>query len=129
MAGAGHRGAADAGDENARYLGVEIPFVTGPGVYKITDLESGKCYYGETANLPWRIGVHITQLSNGSHITKALQEDWNTKGASNFSFTIYAYGPPCDTKEKRLAIESSLVEAVYPFCYNCPNADYRPRTA
>ncbi|WP_296867100.1 GIY-YIG nuclease family protein [uncultured Methanobrevibacter sp.] len=46
------------------------------GIYKLTNCSTGKSYIGQSKNIEKRINEHITDLDNGSHHNRYLQEDW-----------------------------------------------------
>jgi len=58
------------------------------GVWAIHNRENGKHFVLGTMNLPASMNRHRFDLRLGSHINKALQQDWNTYGAEAFDFTV-----------------------------------------
>jgi group I intron endonuclease len=73
-----------------------------PGIYKITNIVSGKAYVGGTDNVQKRWTKHKWLLCLGLHKLKALQEDWNKEGANKFEFNIVLQLPKLPKAEFKL---------------------------
>ena len=58
------------------------------GVYKITNINNGKVYVGESINIEKRWDEHKEDLENNNHHNYKLQEDYNTYGEDNFKFEV-----------------------------------------
>lgn len=59
------------------------------GIYSITNIINNKKYIGSTAkNFISRWKKHITNLKNGRHASRHLQNSWNKYGEDKFIFTI-----------------------------------------
>lgn len=46
-------------------------------IYKITNLNNGKVYIGQSSKLNSRIKQHFSALKKGEHQSKSMQSDWN----------------------------------------------------
>ena len=58
------------------------------GIYKITNLVTGKMYIGSTTNYTKRCENHMSLLRTGKHKNTALQEDVIEYGLKNFKFEM-----------------------------------------
>jgi hypothetical protein len=58
-----------------------------PGVYQIRNTRNGKVFVEATRNVKTINGVQF-QLEMGSHMNKALQQDWNEFGPEAFAFDV-----------------------------------------
>lgn len=58
------------------------------GVYLITNTRDDRRYAGSTANLTRRIRDHKSDLRNGRHKNKRLQQAWDEYGEDAFNFSI-----------------------------------------
>lgn len=58
------------------------------GIYKIKNLENGKCYYGSSKDITKRWKTHLNQLKNGKHHNIHLQRSWDKYGESSFIFEV-----------------------------------------
>ena len=61
------------------------------GIYKITNLQTGKYYVGSTKDFKRRKQTHFSGLKNNYHPNKHLQNAYNKYGANNFKFEIIEY--------------------------------------
>jgi len=66
------------------------------GIYKITNLVSGKFYIGSATNIRVRIYEHNRLLNKGIHPNNHIQRAWTKYGPENFRFDIVEY---CHVKE------------------------------
>lgn len=62
-----------------------------PGVYIITNTESGKVYIGSTAGFRQRWAEHGRHLRRGIHHNPYLQSAWNYYGEAAFEFGVLEY--------------------------------------
>lgn len=69
------------------------------GIYKITNLVTGKCYVGSAVNISRRWGEHKTALNNKKHHSKHLQRAWDMYGKDSFEFEVV------ELVEKQLLIQ------------------------
>jgi hypothetical protein len=58
------------------------------GVYRITNVGTGKLYIGSSGELAIRIAWHHYRLFLGRHPNKSLQKDWNNSGHTTFRFSV-----------------------------------------
>jgi len=58
------------------------------GIYKITNLENGKMYVGQSVDINRRWKNHKRLLNNNKHQNKHLQSSWNIYGSEKFEFSI-----------------------------------------
>lgn len=59
------------------------------GIYRITNLVTGKSYIGQTRmNFGDRRDAHFSLLNAGTHYSKEMQVDWDTYGSENFEFAV-----------------------------------------
>jgi group I intron endonuclease len=57
------------------------------GIYKIENLQNGKCYIGSAVNLRLRLNNHRTRLNCNLHKNAHLQSAWNKYGSDAFLFS------------------------------------------
>lgn len=74
------------------------------GVYKITNIESGKFYIGSSKDIENRIVDHIRDLKKNDHSNIILQRSWNLHGSGSFTF---------ETVEECIPSECLLREQYY----------------
>ena len=58
------------------------------GIYKIYNIQNGKCYVGSTIDFEMRKAQHFTKLRHNKHHSKHLQNAWNKYGEASFRFDI-----------------------------------------
>jgi len=58
------------------------------GVYKITNIVTGKCYIGSSINIKRRWQQHKENLGKNKHHAKHMQHSWNKYGKDAFIFEI-----------------------------------------
>lgn len=58
------------------------------GIYKITNLQTGKVYVGLSNNINRRWIKHRSELKNNCHINSHLQKSYNKYGKENFKYEI-----------------------------------------
>ena len=61
------------------------------GVFQVKNLTSGKIFIDSGLNIQGKINGCKFQLALGSHMNRALQEDFNETDITNFSFEIIDY--------------------------------------
>ena len=83
------------------------------GIYKITNLETGKVYIGESFNITNRWKQHKYDLLTNLHINKLLQTDFNTYGEKYFKFEIlqeYTTEKPVITQAHLILLEDAWIK-------------------
>lgn len=60
------------------------------GIYKITCVDNGRIYIGQTDNINRRFRHHQNNLKNNNHGNSKLQNSWNKYGESSFIFEMLA---------------------------------------
>ncbi|MGB2783017.1 MAG: GIY-YIG nuclease family protein [Atribacterota bacterium] len=93
------------------------------GVYQVKNLTNGKIFIDRGQNIQGKINSCKFQLSLGSHMNKALQEDFNKIGLDNFAFEIIdLLEPKEDTKidytDDLKMLEEIWIEKCQPFDEN-----------
>lgn len=58
------------------------------GIYKITCLETGEVYIGQSVAIQRRIATHKRELKKNIHYNKHLQRTYNKYGANSFTYEI-----------------------------------------
>lgn len=58
------------------------------GIYKITNLISGKVYVGCASNIKRRMSGHKYDLRKEKHNNNYLQKAWNKYGEKSFTFEV-----------------------------------------
>jgi len=61
------------------------------GLYKITNTENGRVYYGSAVNIARRWKEHRNALRRGAHYNDHLQRSWDKYGEDAFEFSVFAY--------------------------------------
>jgi hypothetical protein len=56
------------------------------GIYQIRNLKNGKIFVGSTKNMQGKNNSYKFQLQSGTHMNRALQEDYTAMGEANFVF-------------------------------------------
>ena len=90
------------------------------GVFQVKNLISGKIFIDSGLNIVGKINGCKFQLSLGSHMNKALQEDFNQIGITNFSFEVIDYLKPkedmtIDYIDDLKMLEEMWIEKLQPF--------------
>lgn len=71
------------------------------GIYKISNLVSGRVYVGQTKErFQRRYWLHQWELRNGCHDNKYLQNAWNKYGEDNFIFEVIEILPREEIDER-----------------------------
>lgn len=88
------------------------------GIYKILNINDGKCYIGSTNWFVKRFNTHKSKLNNGIHPNIHLQRAWIKSGKDNFQFLIIE---KCeiDLLSER---EQYFIDTIKPEYNFCPNA-------
>lgn len=60
----------------------------GPGIYKLVNLQSGKCYIGQAANLRRRLSSHLRHLTKRSHPQPILHSAFAKYGREFWEFKV-----------------------------------------
>ena len=68
-------------------------------IYKLTNLEDGKVYVGQTNNLDIRKNRHFYDLKKNKHHNKFLQNSYNKYGEENFIFECVEITDNLDERE------------------------------
>lgn len=66
------------------------------GIYQIRNIVNGKCYVGQSKNIPERITTHKRALTRNKHENVYLQYAYNKYGGENFVFEPLMYCPQED---------------------------------
>lgn len=61
------------------------------GIYKITNINNSKVYFGSAKNLNRRLSEHKRKLLQNRHSNIHLQRDYNKHGLSSFTFEVIIY--------------------------------------
>lgn len=88
------------------------------GVFQIRNLENGKVWVSSSVNLDGIFNRHRFALNAGSHQNKALQADWNERGADGFAFEVLEELEPragVDAKRELEFLEDLWLEKLDPF--------------
>ena len=83
------------------------------GVYQIRNKANNKIFVGSTPDLNAAWNSHKFQLEIGAHRNKALQQDWNSYGAENFSYEILEEFKIPEDKSIDVKRELSVLEQIY----------------
>lgn len=96
-----------------------------PGIYKITNLHSGRYYYGSAKQFKNRWHAHKAELLKGRHANRFLQNDFNKckaeLGHDNFLVFDVIEVMENSTQEERTAKEQSFIDKFFDGCKQCYN--------
>lgn len=85
-----------------------------PGVYRITNIVSGKIYVGSSSlNIHYRWNDHRSGLRTGRHGNPHLQRAWNKNGEEAFVFDVLEY---CTNSLEREQYWIDTLEPEYNIC-------------
>ena len=99
-----------------------MTFKNTSGVYRITNTENGKRYYGSSKYLRQRWNRHKHMMRMGTHGNPGIKEDAAIYGEEAFEFTVLCYCKPEDRKRLEGAlIDQNLGEG----CYNLKDGNDR----
>lgn len=59
-----------------------------PGVYRITNIVTGRVYIGSSIDPSKRISKHLSELKFNRHTNKRLQTDFNELGIKSFTYDL-----------------------------------------
>ena len=97
------------------------------GIYKITNINNGRIYFGSTSRLRKRAYEHEKSLKKNKHMNIFLQNDYNKCGSDAFVFTVVETIE--GDKNDLLKREQHFLDMFYDKqkrCYNlCPTAGSR----
>ncbi len=90
------------------------------GVFQIRNLTNEKVFVSQSADLPGSLNRHRFELQMGSHQNRALQNDWNEGGATQFAFEILdelapRAATPDELKTDLAALETIWLEQLQPY--------------
>ena len=90
------------------------------GVFQIKNLAKGKIFIDSGLNIQGKINGCKFQLALGSHMNRALKEDFNQTGITNFSFEMIDYLKPkediqMDYTDDLKMLEEMWIEKLQPF--------------
>jgi group I intron endonuclease len=91
------------------------------GIYAIVNTINGHQYIGSAVNISRRITRHKTELRNGEHHSRHLQNAWNKYGESAFSFSILKEVD----KENLIINEQEFIDRIRPEYNVSPTAGSR----
>lgn len=81
------------------------------GVYKITNIESGRFYIGSSKEIETRFTDHKNDLKKNNHTNIILQRSWNKHGSDKFIFEIVEECSP----DKCLILEQKYLDLLRPY--------------
>lgn len=100
------------------------------GVYKITNIHSGKFYYGSSDNLNRREQAHFRLLERNAHENKHLQASFNLHGRESFRFEIVGivFASEADLDQKLANLEQVFLDRFSrdPLCFNLSQDVFAP---
>jgi len=104
----------DASSEQswAHVLTTTFPFAAlpgSPGLYAITNRQSGAVYIGESRDMLQRLRSHRSMLERGEHFCRHLQVDFDSYGVESFDVTILVQGPECHDTATRRELEKRYI--------------------
>ena len=90
------------------------------GVFQIRNLTNEKVFVSKSLDLPGSLNRHRFQLQTGKHANAALQQDWQTFGATQFAFEILDELTPREATAAELradleSLESCWLDQLQPF--------------
>jgi group I intron endonuclease len=92
--------------------------VNNQGIYRITNVENGRVYFGSALNFKRRKSAHFYELRNNRHKNQFLQNDYNIYGPEAFEFEIVCH---VLNAEDLLAEEQEFLSRHYDNCDMCYN--------
>lgn len=87
------------------------------GIYKITNTDNNKAYYGSSKNITKRLAEHLYRLKKNIHDNQYLQASFNKYGEQAFRFETIMY---CEEKDL-LFYEQRFIDKYWDDCLNCFN--------
>ena len=70
------------------------------GIYKITCVDTGECYIGQSVSIARRWATHKRELRLGIHYNKHLQRTYNKYGKDSFTYEILEQCPASKLNER-----------------------------
>jgi len=98
-----------------RRLSVSFPLAAlpcAPGVYALTNQQTGYVYIGESVDILQRLRTHRSMLERGTHFCRALQADFDSFGLESFDVTILVQGPEYQSKAARREQEKIYISGL-----------------
>lgn len=83
------------------------------GVFQVKNLANGKIFVDSGLNIQGKMNSCRFQLSYGSHMNKALQDDFNETGITNFSFEIIDYLKPKEDMKMDYVNDLKMLEEIW----------------
>ena len=83
------------------------------GIYQLRNIVNGKVFVGSSKNLDGMFNRHRFGLTNGVHINKDLQNDWNDLGQEHFAFEILEQLKPNDDPQYDYTEELQIMEELW----------------
>lgn len=103
------------------------PQIKGPGIYKITNTDTGRFYIGQSKNLVNRWKSHLKNLQANKHANKFFQNDFNKskKKFLNFNFLKFEIleSMEASSKEERNRKEQYYINLFYDNKVQCYNIE------
>lgn len=94
--------------------------MTTSGVYKITNIITGKYYIGSSYHCEERWKQHLKGLRHGSHVNTLMLHSFQKHGEDNFKFEIIHPLPESDSRDK----EQWYLDNFYDDIYNISRIAY-----
>jgi len=113
-----NQGNADSIEESStRKLPASFPladFPYSPGLYALTNRQTGSVYIGQSVNILQRLRSHRSMLEQGKHYCQSLQADFIYYGIEKFEVSILAEGPGYEDADTRRKYEKELINQLPP---------------
>lgn len=90
------------------------------GLYKITNLTTGKFYIGSSTNIKNRWSDHRRCLRDNNHCNSHLQNSWNKYTESDFVFEVFNVVDKDTTLEQIRELEQKVLDSIedWTACFN-----------
>ncbi len=83
------------------------------GVFRVHNAANGKSFVGSAVDVPAKLNAQRAQLEFGSHMNRALQDDWKRFGADAFRFEVLEELEPLDTPGYEPAKDLKVLEEIW----------------
>ncbi len=83
------------------------------GIFQIKNIANGKLFIGSSKNLKGKLNSVKFQLEMGSHMNKALQEDFNNYKEENFLFEVIDFLEPKEDPDYDYTEDLNLLEEMW----------------